>query len=146
MIHVWFANGQGCGYIEQSKTPYWSAGLSDDPLTVAGEELRPGVLTDLRGHFARPLEYLARCRVVVINDIDKIGKMTEAREEHFFDLIDGMHSRDAEFLVPSNISLNDFCLRMGGEDLFIKRDGLGPMQRRLRELCKQIHVGEHNGK
>jgi hypothetical protein len=78
--------------------------------------------------------------VIVINDIDKIGKMTEAREEHFFDLIDKMHSRAAVFLVPANIGISEFCQRMGNEGLFMRRDGIGPMQRRLEELCTQIKV------
>lgn len=86
------------------------------------------------------MQALATASVIVLNDIDKIGKVTQAREEHFFDLFDSIHSRDAELLVPSNVTIDEFCRRMDNEDMFIRRDGIGPMQRRLKEVCKEIKL------
>lgn len=78
--------------------------------------------------------------VIVIDDIDKTGKITQAREEHLFDMIDGIYARGAELLVPSNIDLDTFCHRMENEDLFMRRDGVGPVQRRLRDICTQVKL------
>lgn len=78
--------------------------------------------------------------LIVIDDIDKTGRITQAREEHLFEMIDGIYSRNAQLIIPANITINEFCARMEGEDLFIKRDGIGPQQRRLRDICKEIKV------
>jgi DNA replication protein DnaC len=78
--------------------------------------------------------------LIVIDDLDKTGRITQAREEHLFEMFDGIYSRQAELIVPANITLTEFCSRMEGEDMFIKRDGIGPQQRRIRDICKEVKI------
>lgn len=78
--------------------------------------------------------------VIVIDDFDKMGKITQAREEHLFDLIDSIHSRGADLIIPANITIDSFCQRMENESGFIKRDGIGPVQRRLKDICKEVRT------
>lgn len=104
----------------------WSGQYSDD--------------WDSRDRARGVMHALAHASVIVLNDIDKIGKMTHAREEQFFDLFDGIYSRGAELLVPSNVTIDEFCRRMENEDIFIRRDGIGPIQRRIKKICKEIIV------
>lgn len=78
--------------------------------------------------------------VIVIDDFDKMGKITQAREEHLFDLIDSIHSRGAALIIPANITIDSFCQRMENESGFIKRDGIGPVQRRLKDICKEVRT------
>ncbi|MDZ7343127.1 MAG: ATP-binding protein [candidate division KSB1 bacterium] len=86
------------------------------------------------------LSRLASCRVVVIDDIDKISRITPAREEGFYTLFDTLHSRGATLVVTSQVSIDDFCKRMPSEAEYMKRDGVGPQQRRLRELCREVRL------
>lgn len=83
---------------------------------------------------------LTTSELIVINDFDKTGKITQAREEQMFDMIDSIHSRGAALIVPSNVTIDEFCRRMDNEDMFIKRDGRGPQERRLKEICKEIKL------
>lgn len=123
--------------IEQAKAPFtwswfkareifkaWVDQYSDDPNAR---------------YSARDVAYaLNSYDLIVIDDLDKTGRITQAREEHLFEMLDGIYSRQAELIVPANITLNEFCSRMEGEDLFIKRDGIGPQQRRLKDICKEV--------
>lgn len=86
------------------------------------------------------MSQVERQEIIVIDDIDKIGTITAAREEEFFNLIDSIHGRKAQLIVTSQSSIDGFCSRMSGEALFIKRDTIGPQQRRLKEICKEIKI------
>lgn len=88
------------------------------------------------------LKRLESDEIVIIDDIDKIGTITAAREEEFFGLIDSIHERRAQLIITSQNDIDSFCDRMSREKMFIQRDGKGPQQRRLHEICRQIEVKE----
>jgi len=95
---------------------------------------------DMRIEALTILRQLEREEIIVIDDIDKIGTITSAREEEFFNLIDSIHGRKAQLIVTSQNDIDIFCDRMSREALLIRRDGIGPQQRRLKEICKEIRL------
>lgn len=97
-------------------------------------------IVDLRIEALTIMRNLEREEIVVIDDIDKIGTLTAAREEEFFNLIDSLHGRKVQLIVTSQSNIDAFCARMSGEALYIKRDKIGPQQRRLKEICKEIRL------
>lgn len=86
------------------------------------------------------MSQLSACKLVVLDDIDKISRITPAREEELYSLFDTLHSRNATLIVTSQISIDEFCRRMPHEAEYIRRDGIGPQQRRLKEMCKEIKL------
>lgn len=95
---------------------------------------------DKRSAAREVMNALSRHDLIIVNDFDKMGKVTEARQEHLFDMIDGIHQRGAALLAPCNVTINEFCERIGNENLFINRDGIGPIQRRLKDICKEVKL------
>lgn len=102
-------------------------------------------IVDLKIEALTTMRHVTRCEVLVIDDIDKIGTITAAREEELYALIDDMHGRKPEpqLIVTSQHDIDGFCDRMTREALFIRTQGKGPVQRRLKEICEEVHV---NGK
>lgn len=97
-------------------------------------------IVDRRIEALTVMSQVERQEIIVIDDIDKIGTITAAREEEFFNMIDSIHGRKAQLIVTSQSGIDSFCSRMSGEALFIKRDKIGPQQRRLKEICKEITI------
>ena len=54
---VIYGDKQGCGYITTDEGRIMQ-GIRKQEVTVAGEKLIPGELTDLRGYFIRKMPYL----------------------------------------------------------------------------------------
>jgi hypothetical protein len=125
--------------IDQAKQPFtWSWFKARDIFKAWVDQYSDD--SQLR-YNARDVAYALNSHdLIVIDDLDKTGRITQAREEHLFEMIDGIYSRNAALIIPANITINEFCARMEGEDLFIKRDGIGPQQRRLRDICKEVKV------
>jgi len=96
-------------------------------------------LIDLKMSALKTVWDVQKCEILVIDDIDKIGTITAAREEELYGLIDEVHGRKAQMIVTSQHSIDEFCERMNREALFMKQ-GKGPIQRRLHEICKEIKI------
>lgn len=94
---------------------------------------------DLKIDALTTLNHVLRCEILVIDDIDKIGTITAAREEELYGLIDEIHGKRSQLIVTSQNSIDEFCGRMQREALFMEQ-GKGPVQRRLKEICKEIQI------
>lgn len=78
--------------------------------------------------------------MIVIDDADKTGAFTKAREEHFYDFINTAHAKCKELIFTANIGIAEFCDKMDDERAKARRDGVGPIQRRIREMCKEVQT------
>lgn len=96
-------------------------------------------LVDLKIEALTLLNHVLKCEILVIDDIDKIGTITAAREEELYGLIDEIHGKRAQLIVTSQNTIDEFCGRMQREALFMEQ-GKGPVQRRLKEICKEIKI------
>jgi len=90
-------------------------------------------IIDLKMSALKTVWDVQKCEILVIDDIDKIGTITAAREEEFYGLIDDMHGRRVQLIVTSQHSIDAFCSRMTREALFMA-EGRGPISGRLHEI------------
>ena len=99
-------------------------------------------LVELKIEALTTIRQVTRCELLVIDDIDKIGTITAAREEELYGLIDELHGKkpQPQLIVTSQHDIDGFCDRMSREALFIRSQGKGPVQRRLHEICREVKV------
>lgn len=125
--------------INESPRPFKWIWTPIKPLLTAWSD-RYAPEKDIREEAHETIRKLRGCELVALDDIDKIGTITSAREEAFFELLDDLYCRGAYLIVTSQSNILDFCKRMPHESAFIQRDGQGPQQRRLEAICKQIPI------
>jgi len=124
--------------IDQAKAPFQWVWFSAHQVFKAWvNQYESGEIKYAAGDVINKLEF---CKVIVIDDFDKTGRITQAREEELFALIDSIYRRGAELLVPSNIDIQTFCSRMESETALFKQSGVGASQRRLNKVCAEIKL------
>jgi predicted ATPase len=96
--------------------------------------------TDVRIEAMSLIRTVRDAAIVGLDDVDKIGTITPAREEAFFDMFDDIYNKGVCLMVSSQFSIQEFCMRMPNEKMFTERDGIGPQTRRLLDICEQIKV------
>jgi len=86
------------------------------------------------------LENIFSVHVIVLDDIDKTGTMTESRESEFFHLVDTLRDKGRIVYASSQYSIEEFCDRMPKEREVTRRDGMGPIAKRFKDLCEEIKI------
>lgn len=127
--------------IQSASKPFVWGRVSIKDMFNTWEHIRSDI-EDLRQEAYEELMRVRRLEAVILEDLDKAGNFTPAREEELFSMIDKFYERGVKVFVNANYSIKDFCaLKLPSDAKLKRRDGLTPMERRFGvDLCDEIHL------
>lgn len=77
--------------------------------------------------------------IIIIEEIDKVGQMTQAREAEVFDMLNESSEKKKIIYVTAQISIKEYCRMFPSEIRHQEiESGKGPRENRLVELCDEI--------
>lgn len=96
--------------------------------------------SQIRGRARRAKMDISAERITVIDDIGKIGNITESRQAHFFAMFDAFYENGGQLFITGQTSIADFCKKIPEEQEYLRRGKIGPYHRRLKTICEEIPV------
>ena len=78
--------------------------------------------------------------LIYIDDIDKIGNITETRGAEFFALFNDMAKNKKTLFVTSQKTILEFCKLIPSELSELNNNGTSPIMTRLNELCRPAQI------